>query len=198
MNSVLKVIIIAALLLILGAMPVQTYAQRCAGSFVYFVRNQKGDLIDDKEKLEMKYQRYNSSPEGMVAKVGDQMFGLVHLVKHPIDENKITPDERTEWVKVLRIQTGCGQPFGEVELEYENQKMVLRFLNMPPETNFLLDSLPFQEGTLVIDFKGDSSLKNQKLNRDGLRHKEGKYYQRGTARIGLLVSAENWIRVESR
>ena len=191
MNIALKASIIVALILILGGTTVQTYAQRCNGDFVYFLRNQKGDLIDDKEKVDLKRQRYPTS-EGLVTHVGEQMFGPVHLVKHPIDETVVTPNENTEWVKVLRIKTRCGLSFAEVELEHENQKMVLRFLNSPAETNFFLDSLPFQEGTFEIDFKSDMYLKSQKLNRDGIRHKEGKYFQRGTARIGLLVAADNW------
>lgn len=195
MNALLKTSTIAALLLILAGTTSQTYAQRCGGDFVYFVRNQKGDLIDDKEKLIMRHQKYSTASREMVTKVEDQMFTPVHLVKHPIDEKVVTPDEHTEWVKVLRIQTQCGREFAEVELEYEDQKMVLRFHNMPPETNFFLDSLPFQEGTFEIDFKSDMYLKSMKLNREGLRHKEGKYFQRGTARHGFLVAAENWTKI---
>jgi hypothetical protein len=66
---------------------------------------------------------------------------------------------------------------------------------MPPETNFFLDSLPFQEGTFEIDFKSDMYLKSMKLNREGLRGKEGQYFQRGTARHGFLVAAENWTKI---
>ena len=177
MNFLLKASTSAALILILGGTAAQTYAQRCGGDFVYVLRNQKGELIDDKEKVDAR-----------------QMSEMVHLVKFPIDEKVVSPDEHAEWVKVLRIQTQCGRRFAEAELEYENQKMVLRFLNMPPETNFFLDSLPFQEGTFEIDFKSDMYLKNQKLNRDGLRHTGGKYFQRGTAKTGLLVAAENWTK----
>ena len=195
MNILLKASTVAALLLIFGGTTVQIYAQRCGGDFVYWVRDQNGDLIADKEKLEMKYQRPHPTTGEPVTKVGEELFGPVHLVKHPIEENVVTPDERTEWVKVLRIQTQCGLRFAEVGLEYANQKMVLRFLNMPPETNFFLDSLPFQEGTFEIDFKSDMYLKSVKLNREGLRGKEGKHFQRGTARHGLLVAAENWTKI---
>lgn len=195
MNILLKASTIAALLLIIGGTTSQTYGQRCGGDFVYWVRDQNGDLIDDKNKLEMKYVRSNPTTGGEVTKVSEELLGLVNLVKHAIDENVVTPDERTEWMKVLRIQTHCGLRFAEVALEYENHKMVLRFHNMPPETNFFLDSLPFQDGTFEIDFQSDMSLKSVKLNREGLRGKEGKYFHRGVAKTQLLVAAENWNKI---
>ena len=196
MNVLLKASTIA--LLILGGTTVQTYAQRCNGDLVYFVRNQKGDLIDHKETLLLKYRRYDPTAEALVTKVGEEMFSPISLVRRSLDEKVITPGERAEWVKVLTIETDCGRRFAEVALEYENRKMVLRFLNMPPETNFLVDSLPFEEGTFEIDFKSDMYLKNQKLNREGLRHKDGSYYQRGAAQIGLLVAAENWTKTTAQ
>ena len=63
MNILLKASTVAALLLIFGGTTVQIYAQRCNGDFVYWVRDQKGELIDDKEKLDMKYRRYDLHPE---------------------------------------------------------------------------------------------------------------------------------------
>lgn len=45
-----------------------------------------------------------------------------------------------------------------------------------------------------MDFKSDMSLKHQKLNREGLKSKDGNNFLRGAAQFGLLVSAENWIR----
>ena len=64
-----------------------------------------------------------------------------------------------------------------------------------PKQIFFLDSLPFQEGTFEIDFKSDMYLKSVKLNREGLRGKEGKYFHRGTAKFGHLVAAENWTKI---
>lgn len=101
-------------------------------------------------------------------------------------------------MKVLRFQTGCGQRLIEAELEYENQVMVIRFRHVPAEIDFFVDSLSFQEGTFEIDLKDDMALKDQKVNREGLKSKSAKTFLRDTARLGYLVAAENWMKVTAQ
>ena len=195
----------AALILVLGGTTVETYAQRCGGDLTYFLRNTKGEIIEG-EKIELKLVRqsrleghpFTFYPQDSITYNGDRFLGPGHLVRYPIEETltkQVQPSERTEWVKVFRIKTGCGLPFIEAAFEYENQMMVIRFHNIPAETNFFVDSVPFQQGTFEIDFKSEMSLKNQKLNREGIKSKEGKYVLRGSADFGYLVSAENWIKL---
>lgn len=193
MNILLKVSFIAALILIFGGNSVQTYAQRCGGDFRYFLRDEKGALIDG-EKIHLKYLRENPGAGDSVTQADDRLLNYNHMGRYPVAGNVIQPDERTQWVKVLWAGTRCGVRLIEAALEQENQIMVLRFHNLPAETNFFIDSVPFQEGTFEIDFKSDMTLKNQKLNREGLRNKQGEYFLRGTAEFGLLVSADNWIK----
>ena len=189
---------LAALILVLAGTTVNTYAQRCGGDLTYFLRNTKGELIDE-EKIDLRYvQNFGAYyPKDLITHPTYQVLGSVYLVREVIDETRINPEkrsERTEWVKILRVSTGCGKSLIEVELEHENQMMVIRFLNIPAETNFCVDSIPFQAGTFEMDFKSDMRLKYQKLNREGLTSKAGNNFLRGTARTGLLVAAENWIR----
>jgi hypothetical protein len=189
---------IAALILVLGGTTVKTYAQRCGGDLTYVLRNTKGEIIDE-EKIDLKYVQNSGAyyPKDLITYDGGQVLGSVYLGRHPIDENVINPEkqsDRSDWVKILRFTTACGKSLIEIELEHESQTMLIRFLNIPAETNFFVDSIPFQEGTFEMDFKRDMSLKYQKLNREGLRTKGGKYFLRGTAQYGSLVSAENWIR----
>jgi hypothetical protein len=197
MNLILKASI-AALILLLAGTTVNTYAQRCGGDVTYFLRNTKGEIIDE-EKIDFRYVQNSGAyyPKDLITYPTGQVLGSVYLARDVIDQTGIDPEkrsERTEWIKILRVDTGCGKSLIEVELEHENQIMVLRFLNLPAETNFCIDSIPFQAGTFEMDFKRDMSLKYQKLNREGLRSKAGTNFLRGTARVGLLVSAENWIR----
>lgn len=188
MNIILKASSTAALILMLGGNAVNAYAQRCASDLTYLLRNKKGEIIDE-EKIGLRDQR--QTPPGSPA----------HVPRPPTDAKVITlirPDEHTDSVTVLRFETLCGLRLAEVELQHENQTMVLRFHNIPGDTDFFVDSVAFQEGTFEIDFQNDRRLKNQKLNRDGVRSKEGKYLLRGTAQRGYLVSAENWVKAYGR
>lgn len=189
---------IAALILVSAGTTVNTYARRCGGDLTYFLRNTKGEIIDE-QKIDLRYVQNSGtySPKDLITYPTGQVLGSVYLGRDTIDQTVIDPEKRsepTEWVKILRVGTACGKSLIEIELEHENQIMVIRFLNIPAETNFCVDSIPFQAGTFEMDFKRDMSLKYQKLNREGLRSKAGTNFLRGTAQTGLLVSAENWIR----
>ncbi len=193
---------IAALILVLGGTTVKTYAQRCGGDLTYFLRNTKGEIIDE-EKIDLRYVQNSGAyyPKDLITFTGGQVLGSVYLGRYGIDQTVINPEkrsERTDWVKILRFTTACGKSLIEIELEHENQIMLIRFLNIPAETNFFVDSIPFQAGTFEMDFKSDMSLKHQKLNREGLRSKVGNNFLRSTAEFGLLVSAENWIRTTAQ
>ena len=198
MKSILHASFIAAPILLLGSTTNVAYAQRCGGDLVYFLRNTKGQIIQE-EKVDLRYVQNSGSfyARDLITGNGYQVLGAVYLVRRPIDETVITPDERTERVKALAFRTFCGLSFVEIQLEHEHQTMVLRFHNLPAETNFFMDSLPFQEGTFEIDFKSDMSLKNQKLNHEGIKTKGGKYFLRSAARMGFLVSADNWIKTSA-
>ena len=193
MNIVRKVSFIAALILIFGGNSGQTYAQRCGGDFRYFLRDEKGALVAG-ETIHLKYLRENRTAGDSVTPAEDRVLSYSHMVRYPVAGNVIQPDASTQWVRVLWAETRCGVRLIEAALEHENKIMVLRFHNLPAETNFFIDSLPFQEGTFEIDFKSDMGLKYQKLNREGLRSKEGEYFLRSTAKFGFIVSADNWIK----
>lgn len=197
MNIVLKVSFIAALILIFGGTSVETYAQRCGGDFRYFLRDEKGALVAG-ETIHLKYFRENRTGNDSVTPGEDRLVSTDHMTRYPVAGNVMQPDASTQFVRVFWAGTGCGVKFMEAALEHENQIMVLRFHNLPGEANFFIDSLPFQEGTFEIDFKSDMTLKNQKLNREGLKSKEGEYFLRTTAEFGILVSAENWVKTTQK
>lgn len=189
---------IAALILVFGGTTINIYAQRCGGDLTYFLRNTKGEIVDE-EKIDLRYVQNSGAyySKDLITYTGGQVLGSIYLGRYAIDPTVINPEKRSDradWVKILRFETHCGKSLIEIELEHENQIMLLRFLNIPAETNFSVDSIPFQEGTFEMDFKSDMSLKHQKLNREGLKSKDGNIFLRGTAQFGFLVSAENWIR----
>lgn len=177
---------IAAFIVMLSAIPVTSYAQRCGGDLTYFPRNIKGEIMDE-EKIDLTYVQNSKAyfPKDLITHDGGQTLGSVYLGREK---------QNDDWVKILRFSTGCGVAFIEIELEHEDQSMLIRFLNIPAEMNFFVDSIPFQRGTYEMDFKSDMSFKFQKLNRDGLTSKAGNNFLRGAAQIGHVVSAENWIR----
>ena len=164
MNNLLKGSLIAAMLLIVGGGLDQAYAQRCGGDLSYTVRNKQGEIIDA-EKVELRYvRRFISDGSEPITEAG-----------HPW--NYVTRDDS---MKMLRVETGCGYYRVEVALKYEGHTMLLRFRGIPPELNFFVDSIPFQEGTFEIDFKSDIKLRGVELNREGLKDKEGVWFQRIT------------------
>ena len=190
MNIVLKAFLLIALTLMLSGSIARTSVQRCGGDLRYILRNEKGEIIDT-EKISLRYMRING---------GEPVTSDHAIVRQRIDESLLGPDngeERTDSIKILFIKSGCGLRLVEVELEYENLVMALRLHNVPAETNFLVDSVPFSKGTYEIDFKGEMRLESLKLNREGVRDNEGKYLWRGTAKAGYLVSAENWIKIRA-
>lgn len=172
MNNFLKGPSIVALILLLGGCSEQIYAQRCGGWVHYIVRDESG-AISDPEKAGFKVVRIGKTEYGTKASVS----GI-------------------ESIKTVFIQTHCGVSLAEVRLQIESRVMLLRFHNLPAETNFFVDSLPFQEGTFEIDFKDDMSLGSQEFNRAGLKDKDGKLLLHGIAQSGYLVSAKNWKRTQ--
>jgi hypothetical protein len=206
MNRIPKASFVAALILLLSGGTSQTYGQRCGGDVKYILRNERGETVNT-EKVVLKFMRKIPGPHGIpVTYAGDQIRSESlddRIWRLRIEERLLLPDEgdeRVDSIKVFQIHTGCGMHLVEVALEYESRVMSLRFHNIPEELNFFVDSLPFREGTFEIDFKGDMGLKGQKLDREGVRNKEGKYVAllRDTAQAGRLVSAKNWIRTSSK
>ena len=184
MNNVLKGSLIAAMLLVVGGGAEQAYAQRCGGDLSYTVRNKQGEIIDA-DKVELGYIR---------SFVSD---GAEPLIDYGHPWNYVTRDDS---MKMLTVETRCGQYLVEVALKYEGRAMLLRFHNIPPELNFFVDSVPFGEGIYEIDFKSRTAttLRGVTLNREGLRSKGEKYLLRSIAQLGLLVSSENWRRTSSK
>jgi hypothetical protein len=183
MNNLLKNSFVAAMMLILSGCLEQTFAQRCAGDISYIIRNERGEIIDA-ETVELQYIR-RFEHNGMESFAG---------FRSP------TYAQDYDAVKMLEFQTRCGLDLAEVALKYEGHTMLLRFHNIPAELNFFVDSVPFREGTYEIDFKNRSgyTLTGVTLNRKGLRSKGEKYLLHRIAELGLLVSSENWRRMNSR
>jgi len=167
MNILLRSALIAAVLLLMN-MGSALYAQRCGGWVRYIVRDENG-TITDPETAGLKFVRVN---------------GIEYGIKESV--------AGVESIKAVGFQTHCGKRLVEVVLQIESRVMLLRFHNLPAETNFFVDSLPFQEGTFEIDFKGEMRLAGQELNREGLRDKDGNLLLGGTARVGYLVAANSW------
>jgi hypothetical protein len=181
MNNLRKGSFMAALILLSVGYSEHAYAQRCGGDLTYIVRNKKEEIIDA-DIVNIKYVR-------------KALTRWDEPVNYPVQPwNYVERDS----IKGLEIETGCGVYLAEIALEYEGRMMLLRFHNIPEEKNFLVDSVAFKEGTYEIDFKNDFYLKGQKLNREGLMSKEGKYVLRDIARVGRLVSAKNWKRISSK
>ena len=166
MNTLLRSSLILAVMLFMG-MSSETYAQRCGGWVRYIVRD-KGGAITDPESAGLKFVRVNGTDY-----LKDNIAGV-------------------ESIKGVGFQTHCGKRLVEVMLQIESRVMLLRFHNLPPEIDFFVDSLPFQEGTFEIDFKREMRLTGQELNREGLRDKDGNLLLGGTARSGYLVAASSW------
>lgn len=180
MNNLLKCFLLSSLILVSGVCSERAYAQRCGGDIGYIIRNEKGEIIDT-EKIELKYIKI--------------FLGAGRIDTH-YGFNKFVRDEYS--IKVFAFMTGCGLKLVEVALEYEGKTMLLQFHNSPMELNFFVDSVPFHQGTYVIDFKSDMALKSQTLNRRGLMNNEGLYVLRSSARLGHLVSAKSWRRVSAK
>ena len=191
MNLILRISFMVALIFLLGG-STATYAQRCGGDLRYILRDGKGEMIDT-EKISVRYITYG------VGRIGSNPNDLIgrQVLDESMPESGVEV-ESARSIKILYLKSGCGLRLVEVELEHENRVMALRFHNIPAETNFLVDSVPFRRGTYEIDFKGDMSLKSVKLNRDGLRGKEGKYFLHSSAKAGYLVSADNWIKARTK
>ena len=169
-NLITRVALIVGLILLLFGYSQQIYAQRCGGWMRYVVRDESG-AIKDPERAGLK-----------VVRVGPTEYETTNSVGG------------SDSLKTVFIHTYCGVSLAEVSLKIESRVMLLRFHNLPAETNFFVDSLSFQEGTFEIDFKGDMGLRSLELNREGLKDKDGKLLLSGDARAGFLVSANNWKR----
>jgi len=177
--KLLKAAFLVSLILVIGGCSEQIYAQRCGGDVSYIVRDGSGAInaLNGPGTVRLKFIRINPSNNST----------------EPVSESgKKNSAGDTDPVKIVRVKTGCGLALAEVGLEIEGRVMLLRFYNLPGETNFYVDSLPFQEGTFEIDFKRQMGLGNQELNREGLRDTDGRLFLRGTAHAGYLVSANNW------
>lgn len=182
MNRLLEVLFMTALVFLMSLGSGQIYAQRCAGWVRYIVRDENG-RITDPETAGLKFVRIGSHEYGIKASVAG------------IESESVA---RIDLIKTVGFETYCGLRLVEVMLQIERREMLLRFHNLPADTNFYVDSLPFQEGTFEIDFKRDIRLEGQELNREGLRDKDGNLLFRGTARAGYLVSANNWKRTTNQ
>lgn len=166
--------LIVGLTLLLFGCSQQIYAQRCGGWMQYIVRDENG-MIQDPQKTLLKSVRVGTTESETKDSVGG-----------------------SDSLKTVIINTGCGLSLAEVRLQIESRVMLLRFHNLPAETNFFVDSLSFQEGTFEIDFEGDRKLGSLELNRTGLKDKEGKILLSATAEAGFLVSANNWKRTSAQ
>ena len=177
MNNLLRASFIAALMLILSGCLERTSAQKCAGDISYVIRNGQGEIIDA-EKVELKYLRR------FTMRGRESFLGF----KAP------TYAREHDSLKMLKFQTRCGLDLAEVKLKYEGHNMLLRFHNIPQEMNFVVDSVPFGEGTYEINFKNRwaETIEGVTLNREGLRSNGEKSLLGSIAEAGLLVSSENW------
>lgn len=178
MNNWLKGSFTVALILLIAGCSEQIHAQRCNGDLRFIVRDESGAFADP-ENVGFNFvrtKRGNSSTEPVIEAEPGSNYVLYEF----------------DSIKTVIFETGCGKLLAEMVLQIGSRVMLLRLHNLPAETNFFVDSLPFQEGRFEIDFHGDKRLEGQELNREGLRDKDGKLLLSGTARAGYLVSANNW------
>lgn len=180
--------------------------QRCAGSIDYFLRDEKGEFIPA-SRVKIVSETVVSTP-GVVKEYGAR-DGIITVNPYRSTRAFEPPPGRParggqsevgEGPETLHLFTACGWHLLVVKLEYGGAAMTLRFKNIPPDSNFYVDSLPFQEGEFVIDFRPEGEAEGAFRRLAGVElmsaEEKGKDVYLKELSESIVVSAKAWRRAE--
>jgi hypothetical protein len=124
--------------------------QRCAGSVDYLIRDNKGEIVSA-SKITITVLPIKGYEDWGYGRHSYRSTHAFDIKSHSRGSNP--RGEMDSEPESLVFGTGCSRPLISVKLEYRKATMVLHFKNVPRESNFYVDSPPFQEGEFEIDLK---------------------------------------------
>ncbi len=169
MHTVAFITAVLWLLVVFTGIPHVNGPQSCNPAVVnYLVRDEKGKLLSETD-LKSVYERLPKTISDADVSAGQVSFAA--------DEKTFYWPESTDWAKGKK-QTSlefanaatCTMHLTEVTLTYHDKKMRLIFnrdiARAEPDRRLVIDSLPFQEGTFVLDLNGWSGNRNKLIPSD--------------------------------